>query len=305
MRYGRLLLGTCIVVASLWIIVGEQISGVSSNAVVNARLSTVRAPLPGTLAMPMRPLGEKFAEGETVAELAAAHQNQHRLDDLELEAALAEAELSYRDWVSEVRDGASLGLSEDVEIASNDANVPSFDKRLERKAARDPELARAKARLDAIRARLGREWYRVSEEAKADLKAPVEGILWEVLAGTGEYVERGQDVAKFMACGSALVTLSVPDNVYARLSVGQAAKFRLDGSSEVYDGSITRMAGAGAETIYRNLAVAPSVKHLERYDVALVVPELREREELRCTAGQTGRVFFDSRPLDWIRTAFR
>jgi hypothetical protein len=70
----------------------------------------------------------------------------------------------------------------------------------------------------------------------------------------------------------------------------------------LYDGTITRIAGAGAETIYRNLAVAPSIRHLERYDIALLVPELRENTELRCTVGQTGRVFFDTRPLDRMRS---
>lgn len=93
----------------------------------------------------------------------------------------------------------------------------------------------------------------------------------------------------------------MPDNVYNRLRVGQSAKFRLDSSEALYDGTITRIAGAGAETIYRNLAVAPSIKHLERYDIALLVPALRENVELRCTVGQTGRVFFETRPLDWAR----
>jgi hypothetical protein len=104
-----------------------------------------------------------------------------------------------------------------------------------------------------------------------------------------------------MICDSALVTLSVPDNVYNRLRVGQNAKFRLDGTETLFDGTITRIAGSGAETIYRNLAVAPSIKHLERYDIALLVPALRENTDLRCTVGQTGRVFFETRPLDWVR----
>ena len=305
MRIGRLLLGSALVLASVWIIVGEQVSGVSSDAVVNARLSTLRAPAAGTLSMQMRPLGDGFARGETVAELETARQDRMRLDDLELEAALAEVELTYRDSISEVRLETSSRIRHDVELASTEPGVPQTEESLARKAARDPELARAKARLDAIQARLGREWYRLGQDAETELTAPVDGILWEVLAGDGEYVERGQDIATFMVCGSALVTLSVPDNVYARLSVGQSAKFRLDGQSTVYDGRITRMAGAGAETIYRNLAVAPSIKHLERYDVTLLVPALRENPDLRCTVGRTGRVFFDSRPLDWLRSALR
>lgn len=302
MRYGRLVLGAGIVLASLWIIIGEQITGVSSDAVVNARISTLRAPMAGKLEMPMRPLGARFAAQETVATLSAAHQSLARLDDLELEAALQEAELSYREWITQAR-GSEPETS--VELARNDSQFVSSDRAESEERPNDPEIALAKARLDAIRARLGQERYRVGQDAQGRLTAPVEGILWEVLAGHGEYVERGQDIATFVVCGSALVTLSVPANVYARLSVGQAATFRLDSTSTIYEGRITRMAGAGAETIYRNLAVAPSIKHLERYDVALLVPELRTSPDLECSVGRTGRVFFDSRPLDWIRAALR
>lgn len=65
-----------------------------------------------------------------------------------------------------------------------------------------------------------------------------------------------------------------------------------------------RLAGAGAATVYRNLAVAPSSKHLERYDVTLLVSGLKDDPELACAVGRTGRVFFERRPLDWLRRLF-
>ena len=37
MRYFRLLLGMVVIAFVLWVIVGEQLSGVSANAFVNAR----------------------------------------------------------------------------------------------------------------------------------------------------------------------------------------------------------------------------------------------------------------------------
>ncbi len=305
MRYGKLFLGSCAILVSVWIIVGEQISGVSSDAVVNARLGTVRAPMAGQLEMPLRAFGEEFAIGEEIAVLTNIQPDDVRLDDLRHEEVLAAAELVYLTAIRNQTKGASLDGSAGIDVASNDngsglASVAS--------AAADfdnADLRRAAERLAAVQERIGRERVRLAEDAQVELTVPIDGVLWEVLAGDGEYVERGQEIAKFMACGSALVTLSVSDNVYARLRVGQAATFRLDGTSTVYVGTITRMAGAGAETIYRNLAVAPSNKHLERYDIALLVPELRSDPELHCSVGQTGRVFFESRPLDWLRTALR
>ena len=98
-----------------------------------------------------------------------------------------------------------------------------------------------------------------------------------------------------------MVTASVTERVYNSLSVGDAARFRLGGSSTVYDATVARLAGSGADTVYRNLAVAPSQRHLERYDVALIVPQLAQLGAEGCMIGRTGRAFFDGRPLDGLR----
>jgi len=45
MRYGRLVLGFLIIALTVWAIIGEQMTGVSSDAVVNARFSTIRTPI--------------------------------------------------------------------------------------------------------------------------------------------------------------------------------------------------------------------------------------------------------------------
>lgn len=115
-------------------------------------------------------------------------------------------------------------------------------------------------------------------------------------------MQRGDAVARLLDCGSTLVTLSVTESVYNTLNVGDAALFRLRGETGNFDATVLRLAGAGAATFYRNLAVAPSQKHLERYDVTLLVPGLAADPELRCAIGRTGRVFFDRRPLDWLRS---
>jgi hypothetical protein len=66
-------------------------------------------------------------------------------------------------------------------------------------------------------------------------------------------------------------------------------------------GVVTRVAGSGASTVYKNLAIAPSERHLERFDVTLEVQALKQDPSLGCLIGRTGRVFFEERPLDWLR----
>ncbi|MFN3527185.1 MAG: HlyD family efflux transporter periplasmic adaptor subunit, partial [Paracoccus sp. (in: a-proteobacteria)] len=168
-------------------------------------------------------------------------------------------------------------------------------------AGQTAQLTEAEAILAAFTARADAERRRVNRLGGAELTAPVAGLFWEVLAANRESVQRGDPVARIVDCGSTMVTLSVTESVFNRLSIGDAAVFRPRGMRETFEGTVERLAGAGAATIYRNLAIAPSQRHLERHDVSLSVPGLRADPALGCAVGRTGRVFFDARPLDRLR----
>lgn len=166
-------------------------------------------------------------------------------------------------------------------------------------------LAEAETALAAITAREATERLRVNRFGGANLVATVNGVFWEVLASDGETLQRGDAVARLLDCDSTLVTLSVTEAVFNRLSTGDAARFRPRGQRDVFDATVERLAGVGAGTVYQNLAVAPDQRHLERFDVSLSVPGLRSDPDLSCAIGRTGRVFFDARPLDRLRAFLR
>jgi multidrug resistance efflux pump len=163
-------------------------------------------------------------------------------------------------------------------------------------------LKEAQAKFAAVVARVQAERLRVNRFSEVSLKAPVNGLFWEFVASNGEDIQRGDAVLKMVDCSSALVTLSVTENIYNSLSVGDAARFKPNGDNRTFDGTVARLAGTGAQSIYMILAVAPSQRHLERFDVALTVPALRADPALACAIGRTGRVFFQDRPLDWFRS---
>ena len=165
----------------------------------------------------------------------------------------------------------------------------------------DAELKEALARVSAYEGRIERERERVNLLAGANVSTPVHGVLWERLVADGVVLQRGDPMLRIANCEAVLVTLSVTENVYNTLQTGDAATFRFNGSSQTMQGTVARLAGSGAATVYRELAVAPSQKHLERYDVTLLVPELRDTPEEGCPIGRTGRVFFDDRPLNFLR----
>ena len=387
MRYSRLVIGMFVIFLALWVIVSEQMAGASADAVVNARLSTLRAPVAGTITMQPRELGSSVTAGEEVASVTDPLVDVIRLNDLEMERSFAAAEIARliaadeavsaqiavlearaqvyrterlaeietrlmhaRSRLAILEQGAATddalsdlveeGQSDDqggsrvagiaVEYARERVAVLEIDLRAAQqnvflgdgyndapfseqrrteldtvRAGLEAEQAEAEARLAGIDVRVAAELRRTTALGGAALSATVNGQVWEVLAANGETVQRGQDVMRLADCDAPMVTLSVTEGVYNRLRVGDEAVFRLNGDGTSFVASVTRLAGPGAQTVYQNLAVAPSQRHLERYDVALLVPSLRDVPELRCSIGRTGRAFFEARPLDWFRDLWR
>lgn len=403
MRLTRLVLGLILILVSIWVILGEQLGGTSANAMVNARLATLRSPIAGTVTMPDLALGATIRPGEELASVNDPHVDRIRLNDLVLEWQYAQAE---RDRLREVIDETAQaietlsvraarfgrGKTREVEIRlahararlallerqANDgaARVAALEPELPQEpqgagtgseattdaapeillpdlptdlaialehareevgvlqsalsAARDgvflvdgvndspfasQRLAELRARNDgfeaayraqvrqvrALASRITEERVSVNRLGEAPLAAGFEGRLWEVLAHDGENLQRGEPVLRLLNCESLIVTGSVSESVFNALRPGDGAQFRLSGSGEVFEGTVERLAGAGAASLYDTLAVAAGREHLERYDVAVSVPGLRDLDGGACPVGRTGRLFFENRPLDWLR----
>lgn len=393
MRFTRLIVGFTVILGALYIIFAEQLSGASADAVVNAQVTTIRAPIAGTLDMPQRALGAAVEAGEALGSITDALVDNIRLNDLVQDRAVVDAHVARLDdaiaanedsievlreraqayGVERVRqleaqlraasalvavaesrlDSAETALSRSTELSSrgletavsferaqalvetsraeidnaqeqaaaieialesarrgtflgdgyNDA--PYSEQRISELSLRVDELRAERVAQEQLRAaldeRIAAERRRVNRLNSNGLAANVNGLLWDRAAADGETVQRGESVVRLVDCDSAIVTLSVTENVYNRLAVGTPARFALGGSDVVLDGTITRLAGSGARTVYQNLAIAASERHLERFDVALLIPALRSEPTLRCLIGRTGRAYFESRPLDWLR----
>ncbi len=397
MRLTRLVIGVLVILVAGFIIAGEQLAGASADAVINARLTTIRAPIAGSLGIERRPLGSTVTVEEALGSIRDEIVDDIRLNDLLLEHSVSTAEAKrLRDTIAAI-ESTIAALSErsqsykaerirqlEAELKSSQAQIAAAQARVEEAAAafsRSEQLSRRgleasasfermrtaqrvamleledarqraeasdivlqsarrgtflgdgyndapyseqqiselslrvlelksalateEARMKALDQRIAAERLRVNRLGGTELRSNVNGRVWEVMAGDGETVQRGQDLMRLIDCQSTIVTLSVTEAVYNQLELGSSAIFRVGSNGRSFDGTVTRLAGSGAETIYRNLAVAPSEKHLERYDVALLVPGLREDPDLGCAVGRTGRAFFEARPLDLLRGIWR
>lgn len=388
MKYTRLIIGVAAILVTLWVIIGEQMTAASANAVVNAPVATLRSPIAGTLELQAHALGARLSQNELLATVTDTRADTTRLADLqleletldaginriqaqiaalsrerdtllqrsetftkarlaELEAELAEARirrdlLQRGDAYASAAPGgeaafdesgrpgtphaSALALSharervETLQIARdalqqgvflgdgyNDA--PFSEQRRIQLDAQIAELGLARSEASAKTAALERRITRARQtqglESRSELRAPAADMLyWETLQADAVTVQRGDPLIRVVDCGQSIITLSVTERVFNTLRVGQDASFRFTGQSHVYPATVGRLAGSGARSIYANLAVAPSEKHLERFDVTLLVPDLNADPELGCAIGRTGRAFFDGRPLDLFRHWF-
>jgi multidrug resistance efflux pump len=150
------------------------------------------------------------------------------------------------------------------------------------------------SRLARVQDHIAVERQRLNRMHEAFLTSPVEGRVWEVALGAGEYARKGQDILRLLDCSTMVVTASVGEKDYNSLRVGDPARFRLAGTRTSYDAVVLRLAGSGAATVYNNMAISPGPAHLQRYDVALSVSGLLNDPEANCAVGRTGRLSFST-----------
>ena len=388
MKYTRLIIGIAAILVTLWVIVGEQMTAASANAVVNAPVATLRSPIAGTLELQAHALGARLSQNELLATVTDTRADTTRLADLqleldtldagtnrlqaqiaalsrerdtllqrseaftearlaELEAELAEARvrrdllqrgdadasavpggeatfdengrpgtpppsaiaLSHARERVETLQIARDALQQGVFLGDGYNDAPFSEQRRIQLDAQIADLGLARGEAGAKRAALERRITRARQtqglESRSELRAPGTDMLyWETLQADAVTVQRGDPLIRVVDCGQSIVTLSVTERVFNTLRVGQDASFRFTGQSHVYPATVGRLAGSGARSIYANLAVPPSEKHLERFDVTLLAPDLNADPELGCAIGRTGRAFFDGRPLDLFRHWF-
>ena len=268
---------------------------------LEARQETLTAQLDGL--KPRVELYTQLSREDASARLAEARERLRLMTDtgdgydpIELSRAREEAVTLQTDL-----DGVEQGVF--IRGGYNDA--PHAEQKaleiMESLDARAVDLEGVTSEIAALTRRIDTERVRVGRQGAVALTSPVDGIVWERLAVNGAHVVRGATVLRLADCTNTFVTLSVTQTVFNRLQPGATATFRFDGSGEVLTGTVPRLAGTSASGFYGSLAVAPSQRHLERADVMLALPDLQEYPDLTCAIGRTGRAFFETRPLDWVR----
>jgi len=228
--------------------------------------------------------------GRTRALAGSGYQTAVALERAERDAKVArqtKRSLDHRLFASVVElEAARRG--EYVGDSYNDrpSSLQHADELSVRIAETEAELQSRQQRLSSLRAAFQAESLRHTELSNAELGAPADARVWEVLVSPGEEVRKGQDLLRLLDCSGTVVTATVRESVFNRLQLGDKAQFRFSEHPGKYEGTVVRMSGIAAPA--DNLAI-PQAGVSGGYRVIVSVPDLASTQ---CGVGRTGTVVF-------------
>jgi multidrug resistance efflux pump len=110
MRVFSFSIGLLLAGAGAYLVVGEHLAGKSADAALNARLTTLRAPVDGTLQLRVRSIGARVGAGENVLEINDDRFDATRLADLERDRKATASDLERNASQTSTNETARQGL---------------------------------------------------------------------------------------------------------------------------------------------------------------------------------------------------
>jgi len=151
-------------------------------------------------------------------------------------------------------------------------------------------LAGTAKELAAAQQDLIREEKREQDLSTAVIHAGISGRVWEIMTAPGEHVNAGQVLMRLLDCGGAMVTASVSQSVFQKLTIGQHATFKPGDGGPLVKGWVVDLSGLA--TVMSNDAIQSKLLAGEPYHVTLKFPELANRPQ--CQISRAGLVTFDT-----------
>jgi hypothetical protein len=264
LKYAVRIVGLLAILFALYIIVGEQLVGSSSNAYVNTRLATLRMPIDGRIQLSTAPIGGRVSAGEVAGTGVARDTGEENIA-----------------WVLDGR----LQAAADLKAYEGAADVSELAQRQALERLRAYESARAALRTQQVAGNT------------VALRSPVSGIVWSLSAHSGDLLPQGEPVARIADCEALFVHATVDQRLYNDLKPGDLAQFRFHNGG-VVQVSVSLLAGTGPRTVYETMAVNPTDQQLEGYAVFLEGAGLDSGGT--CPIGKSGRVVFSDGPTSWL-----
>ncbi|MEO0376425.1 MAG: HlyD family efflux transporter periplasmic adaptor subunit [Cyanobacteria bacterium P01_A01_bin.17] len=246
------------------------------------------------------------------AALTLAQTNYRRAASLAAEGALARAEVDQaqaeldqararlsalenrlvRSQVSQ--EAAAVGLSLDRTRSGFDPRIRLQELALQI-AEQEQQVASLTVALTATEAEVSEAAQDFDRKQTARIEAPTDGVVWQMTARPGEYVEQGEVLGQVVDCQQRWVDAYVSERNVRLLQPGTPAQIALYGTdSQVLSGKISQVrSGVGRLAPGQEVAV-PLERNLPRATQVRVELTSDDAPPASfCYVGYTGRVTFD------------
>jgi multidrug resistance efflux pump len=157
-------------------------------------------------------------------------------------------------------------------------------------------LADAKAELAQAIADVQRQETELKLNQQTEVMAPASGVIWELSAKQGQFVEKGATLGRLLDCSRRWVDVFVDEQAVRSIQPGTPATIELYGSgSQTLKGKVSLIrSGLGRLQPGQEVAVpiTPNLPRTTQVRVALDPSTATGSPDVMCYVGYTGRVSF-------------
>ncbi len=160
------------------------------------------------------------------------------------------------------------------------------------------------AEARAIEARLDNEERLAALARSADLKAPIDGMIWRLGASDAERLGTGDMAAELVDCNAPTLLAAVPQDRFSDIKIGGLARYRLSGELNDRTGAVLSVVGQGDLSHSEHYAALPVAETGSTIIAQLGVKPPAGRNE-PCLIGRTARVLLPTTGGGFLDRIFR
>lgn len=187
-----------------------------------------------------------------------------KFEEAEFKLKQLEARFSERTAVIERLTVRRQSVEQATFLSEGQNDVPYSQQRLDEIRLRlfDLEARRSEysIRVREIEHQLMTEVARLAATRLTRLNSPVDGIVWKRFVKPDNEVVIGTELVEIIDCKSAFLDVSLDEESFARIRIGDEAEVRLVGADTAFTARVRAVRGAGAVTQDRLLAARPQTR---------------------------------------------
>lgn len=296
----KLALALALIVYGVMLLAPRLIEITSSDAIVNAQVVTIRAPIAGTLSDGPRMPGAWIQQGAKLAVIENKQSESPVLADLNREIGIQTSRLQTLETQYNSLDEALKKT-----LAADNKKVELFVAQVPIQGM----VFEARQRLESLRKAVESETLRFEASKRAEVAAPLTGAIYRVFEVPGTQTAQHSPLFQMLDYKSVFADCSIHRDDIQYVSIGQKVQVKPLGSQRLFEGTVASVLGPSSYRENVDYALGgPRMQGNEyRVMVLLNADQLDLKTIQAVMLGTRATVYFGrrTRAFDWLLTLSR